>query len=266
VPWSLFDILFGLPAYALVLLRLTGFALIAPVYGSRMIPDRVRGALILAVAAMIFPLVRSQAPAEITLSVVAAGVVGELMVGLAIGLALSALLTASEAGGIIVGRQAGLRIGQAFDPMGNRQSSLIGQAYAVTLTVMFLMVGGHRAAMAALLDTYEVIPMLSFRPDESVVLLLIEMLTAALIVGLRLAAPATIALFLTGTAMGFLSRTMPQMNILSVGFTVRAFVAIAVAGFALSECQDLLLDAIWNALELVRVSFGLDPSRLRLVT
>ena len=83
MPWSLFDILFGLPAYALVLFRLTGFALIAPVYGSRMIPDRVRGALILVVAAMIFPFVRSQAPAEITLSMVVGGAVGEMMVGVA---------------------------------------------------------------------------------------------------------------------------------------------------------------------------------------
>ena len=262
----MFDILFALPAYALVLLRITGFVLIAPVYGSRMIPDRVRAAMILVVAAMIFPIVRSHAPAEMTLSTVVGGAVGELMVGIAIGLALSILLTAAEAGGVIIGRQAGLRIGQSFDPMGNRQSSLVGQVYAVTLTLMFLMAGGHRAAMAALLDTYTVIPLLSFRLDESVLLLFIEMLTAALVVGLRLAAPATIALFLTGTAMGFLSRTMPQMNILSVGFTVRAFVAIAVAALALIACEDLLLDAIWDALELTRLAFGLDSSRLHLGT
>ena len=63
----------------------------------------------------------------------------------------------------------------------------------------------------------------------------------------------------------FLSRTMPQMNILSVGFSVRAFVAIAVAALALSVSQELLLDAIWDGLELTRLAFGLDPDHLHLV-
>lgn len=266
MPWSLLDILFALPAYALVTLRLTGFVLMAPLYGSRMIPDRIRAAMIIVVAAMIFPLVRSQAPQEINLSTIVAGGVGELMIGVAIGLSLTILLMAAEAGGVIVGQQAGLRLGQVLDPVGNRQASIVGQIYTITLTLMFLAAGGHRAAMAAVLDTYEVIPLLSFRPDESIVLLLLEMLSASLIIGLRLAAPATIALFLTGTAMGFLSRTMPQMNILSVGFSVRAFVAIAVAALALSASQELMLDAIWDALELTRLAFGLDPNNLHLVS
>jgi flagellar biosynthetic protein FliR len=265
VPWSLFDILFALPAYVLVLLRITGLVLVAPVYGSRMIPNRIRAAVVVTVSAMIFPLVSSQAPRDLTLAAALVGSVTELMIGASIGLSLSILLTAAEAGGIVVGQQAGLRLGQAFDPAGNRRVSIIGQLYSITLILTFLAAGGHRAAMAAVLDTYRVIPMLTFKLDESLALLFIEMLATAFIVGLRLAAPATIALFLTGIAMGFLSRTMPQMNILSVGFTVRALVAIGVAGIALAGCQDLLLDAIFSALELTRAAFGLDVSNLHLV-
>ncbi|MFQ5589940.1 MAG: flagellar biosynthetic protein FliR [Phycisphaerae bacterium] len=266
MPWSLLDILFALPTYVLVLLRLTGLVLTAPLYASRLIPDRIRAALIMTVAAMIFPLVRSQAPQEMTMSMMVAGSVAELMIGATIGLSLAILLFAAEVGGVIVGQQAGLRLGEVFDPTGDRQASIIGQVYTITLTTMFLLAGGHRAALAAVLDTYQVIPMLTFRIDESLILLPIEMLTAAFIVGIRLAAPATIALFLTGTAMGFLSRTMPQMNILSVGFSVRAFVAIGAAALALASCQGLMLEAIWDALELIRLSFGVDPVHTHLVT
>jgi len=131
---------------------------------------------------------------------------------------------------------------------------------------MFLAVGGHRAAMAAVLDTYQVIPLLSFRLDESIILLFVEMLTAAFIVGIRLAVPVTIALFLGALALGFLSRTMPQMNILTVGFLIRVCVALGVAALALSSCQDFLLGAIWDGLELVRLAFGLDPNDLRLMS
>jgi len=102
--------------------------------------------------------------------------------------------------------------------------------------------------------------LLSFRPGESVVLLLAEMLTAAFIVGIRLAAPVLIALFLSGTALGFLSRTMPQLNILSVGFTLRALITLSVAAIALGAGEGLLLDAVWDGLDMIRASFGLESS------
>jgi len=85
------------------------------------------------------------------------------------------------------------------------------------------------------------------------------MLAAAFILGVRLAGPVLIALFVTGTGLGFLSRTMPQLNILTVGFALRLMVALAVAGMALCTCEDLLVDTIWEGVDLVRASFGLAP-------
>ena len=72
-------------------------------------------------------------------------------------------------------------------------------------------------------------------------------------------------MFLMGTALGFLSRTMPQLNILTVGFTLRLLLALAVAALAISACEDVLLDAVWDGVELVRATFGLDPAHTRLV-
>jgi len=92
------------------------------------------------------------------------------------------------------------------------------------------------------------------------------LLTAAFVLGIRVAGPVLIAMFLIGTAMGVLSRTMPQFNILSVGFTVRVLVAIGVAGFALAGCQDLFLDAIWSTFETVRTGLGMDPYPVGLVS
>jgi flagellar biosynthetic protein FliR len=133
------------------------------------------------------------------------------------------------------------------------------------MTFLFLLAGGHRAAMAALLDTFKVIPLLSFRLDETFILLLVEMLASAFILGIRLAGPVLLALFMMGTALGFLSRTMPQFNILTVGFTLRLLLALAVGGLAISASQDVLLDAIWDGIDQIRAAFGLDPSHHCLV-
>ena len=265
MPWSLFDILAALPTFALVLFRITGLVITAPIFGSRMIPGRIRGALVIAMAAMIFPLVQRQAPLQVSWGGVIAGATGEMMVGMTIGISLAMFVSAAEVAGLMVGRQAGVAIGQVFDPTSNTQSSIVGQIYSITLMTLFLLAGGHRAAMSALLDTYDVIPLLSFHMNESILMLLIEMVTAAFVLGIRLAGPVLIALFLSGTAMGFLSRTMPQLNILSIGFTVRVMVAIGVAGLALAGYQELLIDAVWTAFEVIRAGMGLPPHPVGLV-
>ncbi len=245
MPWSILDILLGLPTYALVLFRLSGLAMTAPVYSSQSVPVRVRVALLMTIAAMIFPAVASQAPADLTLLGAVVGGVGELMVGVTIGLGVSILVMGVELAGLMVGRQSGMAMSEVFDPTRNVRSSIIGQIYTIVMMTIFLLVGGHRATMAALLDTFDVIPLMSFTMDESLLVLLAEMLTAAFVLGLRISAPVLIALFLATTAMGFLSRTMPQFNILSIGFTVRTMIALGVAGFALAGCEEILLDSIW---------------------
>jgi len=244
-----------------VLLRLSGLMVTAPVYSSAAIPLRVRVAFTMVISAMIFPLVRSQAPSELTLATVLAAGVSEFMIGAVIGLALTLLLMTALVTGTTVGQQAGLAFSEVVDPMQDLPTSTAGQIYFVTLSMLFLLAGGHRQALAAFLDTYKVIPMLSYQPGEPLVLLLVEMLTAAFIAGIRVAGPIVIALFLTETAVGFVSRTVPQLNILSVGFGIRASVALGVAALSLSASEGLLLDALWDGLDLVRAGFGLAEVR-----
>jgi flagellar biosynthetic protein FliR len=265
MPWPLFDILLALPVFALVLFRLSGLVLTAPMLASPVIPVRIRAAVAFTLAAMVFPMVRVQAPANLTLATAVVGGVGEVMIGAAIGLSLSILLLVGEVAGSMIGQQAGLSLGEVIDPLHNEQASVVGQVYTIVLTIVFLLAGGHRAAIAAVLDTFKAIPLLSYNADDSIVVLLVEMLTAAFIVGLRVAGPAMIALFLTAIALAVVSRAMPALNILSVGFTVKVMVAVAVIWLTLGLCQDILVDAVWDGLDTVRAAFGLEPSAAGLI-
>ncbi len=257
MPWSILDIPLALPTFALVLFRISGLMVTAPIFSSKGIPLRVRAAFTLVLAAMIFPLVKNEAPSDLTLVTALTAGVAEFMIGAVIGLALTLVLMTALVAGTMVGQQAGLALSQAVNPLEDLRTTVVGQIYYTILSLLFLLAGGHRAALAALLDTYKAIPLLSYQPDESMVLLLIEILTAAFIVGVRVAGPVIIALFLTETSMGFVSRTMPQMNILAVGFSIRAFVALGVAALSLSASEGILLDALWDGLDMIRMSFGL---------
>lgn len=257
MPWLLFDPLLALPTYALVLFRISGLVLTAPVLGSPMMPVRVRAALVITLAAMICPLVGGQLPATVSLAALVVGAAGELAIGAAIGLALAIVISGAEVCGRLVAQQAGIALGQSVDPTFNEESTVLEQLYAIVMTLVFLTAGGHRAMVRALLDTFTVVPLLAFRPGETVVLLLVEVLGAAFVLGVRLAAPVLIALMLAELAMGFLTRTMPQLNILSVGFTVRVLVTLGAAALALVAGEDLMVSALFDAVAMMRAAFGL---------
>lgn len=255
MPWSLFDILYTLPVFALVLFRLGGLIMVAPVFGSSVIPIRIRAALTLGLAAMLFPVISRQAPANVSIGSVVAGGVGELMIGIIIGLSMTILISSMEVVGRVIGQQGGIALSESFDPNLSEESSVTGQVYTIVMVLTFLIVGGHRAMLAALLDTYEFIPMMTFTLDESIIVLLAQMLTSAFVLAIRLAGPVIIALLLATLAMGFLSRTIPQLNILTVGFTVRTMIMLASASVSLMLFHDVLVDAIADGLDVVRARF-----------
>ncbi len=257
MPWEILSLPLALPAFALVLFRISGLVLTAPVLASSIVPLRVRVALAMTLSAMIFPLVYSQAPAEITIVQALVGGVGELLIGATMGLAVSLLMVGAELSGLMIAQQVGIALGQVFDPTRNQQTTIVGQVFTIVLTMIFLALGGHRAMVLALLDTFEVIPLLSFRFGESMVVLLAEMMTAAFVLAIRLAGPALIALFLTTIVMGFLGRTIPQLNILSIGFQVRMFAGLGVAGLAIGVSQDPIVNALLDGMETIRSAFGL---------
>lgn len=260
--FEIVEITLALPTFALVLFRFTGLIMVAPVLGSRMVPVRLRAGLTVVLAAMIFPLVRSQAPADLSLSAALVGGVGEMIIGVTIGLAVSMILLGVEVAGLIVGQQGGIALGQVFNPTTNQQTNVVSQIFSTVMLLVFLSLDGHRAMVSALLDTFETVPLLSFQFNESFVLLLLEALTGAFILAIRLSGPVVIALFLTAVALGFLSRTVPQLNILSVGFTVRVMVALGFSGLALMASGDLMVDAVHNGLDLIRETFQLAPAPL----
>jgi flagellar biosynthetic protein FliR len=264
-PQGLADILLALPTYALVLFRIAGLVVAAPLFSSRVVPVRIRAGLAMLVGLLMLPIAQRQVPPQLTLDVALIGAVGEFMVGVTIGLALAILLMGGEAAGLVVGQQAGLALADVFDPTRNQPGSVIGQVYVIVITTLFLMVGGHRAAMAALLDTYKVIPVLSFGWNESFLLLLVEMMAAAFVLGIRLAGPVLVALLLMEIALAFLSRTMPQFNILSVGFSLRLLLGLAVAAVAVMAAGDGIADAITEAVASIRAAFGLAPTPTHLV-
>lgn len=259
MPWSLFIIPTMLPAFALVLFRIGGMVMTAPLFSSPAIPIRIRAAVALSLSAMAFPVILDRMPATVSLSSVIGGGVAEIMTGIAIGLSLTIIMSMADLAGMTIAQQSGLALGEVFNPTYNDQSSVLGQLYSVAFVLVFLIAGGHRECVAAVLDSYQAMPVLTGASADSCLDLVVSSTTAAFVGAIRLASPVLIALVLTTVLLGILSRAMPQLHIMTVGFTFKVIITMAIAAITLAGAKDLLIGIVWDGAENIREVLGLRP-------
>lgn len=240
------------PAFMLVIARVSGIMIAAPFFGSPTIPRQAKAMLVLAMSAMLFPLASASFPLVLPLGRVLLGIVGELTIGLVIGLGYSLVFSGAAIAAKLVGQQAGLAAGALFNPVFESDSTAIGEIYFFFTLIVFFSIGGHHTLLIALLNTFETTPLMTFQLTPTIMAALNDLVAAAFSFGLRLSGPVVVALFLASLTMGFVSRTMPQLNILSVGFGIRVMVGIWMVAASIAMVNQVFSTEFWKFTEVLR--------------
>jgi flagellar biosynthetic protein FliR len=253
MPWSLFSIYANLPAFLLVLCRISGLVFAAPLFSSAVIPARVRILLVMAMSAAVFPFASAHLTVPVTLATALTGLVGEAAIGLLIGFCITLMFLGVQIAAEFVGHQAGMLIGSAYNPMLDNSESVLSQLYYFTAMLGFLAIGGHRQLVRSLLSSFETLPPLSFRVTENLVDLVLDLITVSFEIGIRMSGPTVIALMVALVAMGFISRTVPQLNILTIGFPLKMVLALVALALTVMSLEPLLIEAFDTGMDGVRV-------------
>ncbi len=241
-------ILEHLPPALLVIARIGGLTIYGPVFGAGVIPARVKVFLAFIVGVAIYPLVAAEPaaglPLELNLWVLAPMMAVELLVGLLVGFVASLPLVAAQTGGLMMGQQMGLGFARFFNPTINDNADIVGQILFFMALAGFLMIGGHEAMLMAVLDSFRHIALGGFVADVDLVALLTGLLLSSFELALRVAAPVLALMFLQSVAMGFIAKTVPQMNILSLGFPIRILAGLSKIALGLIVIDEVIMDGI----------------------
>jgi flagellar biosynthetic protein FliR len=236
---------------ALVISRVSGIFLFAPIWSSRLLPVRARLYLALAVTALLASVVPAPQSAVTSLVELAVLIAGELAIGLVIGTILQITIQGLQLAGQAVGTQIGFALANVVNPQLDDQVSTFSIFYAVLGTLIFLAVGGDRQMLAALLETFAAIPLGDANYNESTGELILAVFQQSTILAVRVAAPVTFSLILAEIALGFVSRTVPQLNLLSIGFSLRIFVGLLVGAISCGAIAAVFVIDLSNTFEVV---------------
>ena len=245
-----------LGGYLLVLARVAGLIIFAPFFGSAAIPLRLRLALVVILSFALFYLVGGtfSPPSDLTGFVPA--LLGELLVGLILGLAAALIFVGVRLAGLLIGQQMGISLADIFDPSFEGRSSILGRLFFLLTMVLFLLLGGHRALIGSLIGSFSSVAPGTFSPASVPIAGLSALLADAYLLAIRFAAPALLAVFLATVSLSFIARTVPQLNMISVGFPVQISTATLVLIFSLGSACLAFQNNLGRALQSVGRLFG----------
>ena len=181
----------------------------------------------------------------------------EFVIGFLLGLGVFTILSGLQLAGQIIDQQTGLALGEVFNPGLDVEGSLSGQLLYLLGVVVFLIcppLNGHLAVLAALLETFQTLPIGDVVVVSSMYELLRNILQQSFVLAIQVAAPILATMSLVALSMGFLGHTVPQINILVVGFAVRAMVSLVVLALSLSGMGYAVADQVPAVIDSLRAA------------
>jgi flagellar biosynthetic protein FliR len=205
--------------FTLVLCRVGGLFLVAPFFSRGGVPLRARVLLAVAISLCLLPIVPSQSSPGDAASV-AAGMAGELAIGVAIGLFARLLLTAFQLAGEIIAFQMGFALASSFDPESEATEPVISSIHLGLVTLLFLVLDGHHLLVRAIAASFETFPVGAGLESETLARGLLASASEMYETGARVAAPVAGLLLLLNAMIGFVNRITPQLSIFNIGFPI----------------------------------------------
>lgn len=221
-----------LTAALLVMVRLSGLMVFAPVFSSAAIPARVKAGFVIAMTMLLAPAVAAVPGARAMLDMTA--VLGELGVGLVFGLCLSMLNEALTFAGALLGMQFSFSLVNLLDPNSKVETPVLGQMLGWLGVLVVIGAGLDRSLLAAVVRSFSVVPVGRAVIQAKTGSALLFMASGIFMAGLQLAAPVIAAALAVEVTIALVTRLSPQLPALVVSVPLKTLVSYVVLSGSLA--------------------------------
>lgn len=167
----------------------------------------------------------------------------EVGVGLVIGYSANLVFQAVRFAGGLIDFDMGYQTGVMFNPE-TQAPTLIGEIKSLAALMVFLILNGHHFLLEAVYASVSSIPIDGMTLSIGTIELIIGLLSTMFLIGVKIAAPVLVALFVTNLALALLARVAPQINIFVLSFQFKIIVGLLV----MFVSMPILVVLIRNAL------------------
>jgi flagellar biosynthetic protein FliR len=224
--------------FVLVFARVGTMVMLMPGIGERFIFSRARLSLAFFIALVILPMARPSLPIPQDLPALVTLLVGEVLIGLIIGVCARLVMAALQTAGTIVAQAMGLGFAMTIDPTGGAQNPSIGNFLTMLGITLVLTSDLHHLAIAAIHESYRLLPPGGAPDMTDIMTLAVRSASQGFAVAVQISAPFIVFGLLFNLGLGVLARMMPQLQVFFLAVPASIFggmlVLLVVLGVMMS--------------------------------
>lgn len=233
--------------FILILMRMASFVFAAPFFNISGTPQRTKVGFSFFLSVLVYSLHMDMAVSYNGVIEYAAIVLQEVAVGLLLGAVTSFCVQIIMFSGKIIDMDIGIAMAQIYDPTTHMQVGIMGNFYYYMLMLLLIISGLHRYLVAAIVETYNVIPVGGVKFSTTIYTDILGFISDYFIIGFRIAIPVFAAMLLLNCILAILAKVSPQMNMFVIGIQLKLLVGIMVIYFTivmLPAVSNFILDEI----------------------
>ncbi len=202
------------------LFRIASFMMVIPFIGTQLVPARIRLGLALLITILIVPLLDDVPRVEALSADAVVITLQQILIGVGLGFALTALFQLFVVTGQMIAMQMGLGFASMVDPANGVNVPVLSQLYSISVTLLYLAMNGHLVAFEVFLESFRTLPIGLEGLGQAGVWDLTHRISWVFVSAMLLALPAVTAVLIVNISFGVMTRAAPQMNIFALGFPI----------------------------------------------
>jgi flagellar biosynthetic protein FliR len=222
-------------AMVLVMVRLSGLMVFAPVFSSPAISPVVKAGFVFAMTVLLAPAVAAVPGARAVMDMRA--LLGELGVGLVFGLSLMMLNEALMFAGTLLGAQFSFSLVNLMDPNSMIETAVLGQMLGWLGVLVIIGTGLDRSLLAAVVRSFSSVPVGQAVIQAKTGSALAMMASGIFLAGLQLAAPVMAAAMAVEVTIALVARLSPQLPAMVISVPLKTLVSYTVLIASLAVWQ-----------------------------
>ena len=239
-------------AFMLLFFRFAGLFMAAPIFSHTTIPMQIKAAMAFFFSVIFFSFV-PHSPLPLTLASVILAVLSELLFGLAIGLALQLAYNVITFAGGVISFMMGFSMATAIDPQNGVSMPIVSQFLSLLGLMILFSLNLHHWLILYISHSLAAVPLGGFLLTHDIVRYTLHAAGHMFLAGFMIAFPIVALSLLADVIFGMLMKTMPQFNLLVIGFPIKIMVAFVILIATLTSIMILFkgeIIAAFNSLEL----------------
>jgi len=240
--------------FLLLFVRIASFFSFMPFFNYTAIPMNVKAAFAFWLTILLFPITPKFAY-EINTFTILLSVLNEVAFAFFVGMALQVVFDILKYAGEQISFVMGFTMANVLDPNAGIQTTIVSQFFTWVAIMIFLSLGGDHLEILFLNKTFSMLPFGEFFSYHNIYEYFINYMSKYFLLGIAMAFPIIAISLLGDIIFGMIMKTMPQFNLLVVGFpikiTISFMVLVAIIGSMMKLFSNEIIQVFENIIHFI---------------